>query len=73
MALASSAPRPVVFRVHNSLKDSQLASQVWCFGTMSDCQGATVTLVRDVEVPGMVLWHSSGVASGCFPTGCFPQ
>eukprot|EP00959_Pyramimonas_sp_CCMP1952_P179308 3748714-Pyramimonas_sp.AAC.1 len=26
---------------------------------MSDCQGATVTSIRGVEVPGMMFWHDS--------------
>eukprot|EP00959_Pyramimonas_sp_CCMP1952_P103977 2173389-Pyramimonas_sp.AAC.1 len=32
---------------------SWLVSQEWCFGAMSDCQGAALTLVRGVEVLGM--------------------
>eukprot|EP00959_Pyramimonas_sp_CCMP1952_P356214 7460050-Pyramimonas_sp.AAC.1 len=27
---------------------------------MSDCQGATITLVRGVEISAIVFWHDSG-------------
>eukprot|EP00959_Pyramimonas_sp_CCMP1952_P271254 5670706-Pyramimonas_sp.AAC.1 len=28
-----------------------LASQKWCFGTMSDCEGSALTLIHGAEVP----------------------
>eukprot|EP00959_Pyramimonas_sp_CCMP1952_P343715 7199761-Pyramimonas_sp.AAC.1 len=31
-----------------------------CFGMIRQCQGATITLIRGVEVPGIVFWHGSG-------------
>eukprot|EP00959_Pyramimonas_sp_CCMP1952_P442812 9269947-Pyramimonas_sp.AAC.1 len=30
------------------------------FGTIPDCQGATLPMIRGVEVPGLVFWHGSG-------------
>eukprot|EP00959_Pyramimonas_sp_CCMP1952_P446637 9351974-Pyramimonas_sp.AAC.1 len=35
-------------------------SQKRHLGKLSDCQSAAVTLVRGVEVPGMVFWHGAG-------------
>eukprot|EP00959_Pyramimonas_sp_CCMP1952_P113276 2367638-Pyramimonas_sp.AAC.1 len=37
-----------------------LMPQKRCFGMISECQGAAVTLVRGVEVSGRVLWRESG-------------
>eukprot|EP00959_Pyramimonas_sp_CCMP1952_P392374 8222208-Pyramimonas_sp.AAC.1 len=34
------------------------------FGTLQDCQGATLTFISGVEVPGMVFWRGSGVLEG---------
>eukprot|EP00959_Pyramimonas_sp_CCMP1952_P334610 7007241-Pyramimonas_sp.AAC.1 len=31
-----------------------------CFGRTQDCEGATVTLSRGVDDPGMVFWQDSG-------------
>eukprot|EP00959_Pyramimonas_sp_CCMP1952_P359905 7535763-Pyramimonas_sp.AAC.1 len=31
-----------------------------CIGTTYGCQGASVTLIRGVEVPGMAFRHDSG-------------
>eukprot|EP00959_Pyramimonas_sp_CCMP1952_P266506 5571515-Pyramimonas_sp.AAC.1 len=31
-----------------------------CFGRIPDFEGATVTMFRGGEVPGMALWHDSG-------------
>eukprot|EP00959_Pyramimonas_sp_CCMP1952_P318738 6669303-Pyramimonas_sp.AAC.1 len=37
-----------------------LAYQKGGLGTIQDCQGAAVTLIRGVEVNRMVFWHGSG-------------
>eukprot|EP00959_Pyramimonas_sp_CCMP1952_P433111 9069500-Pyramimonas_sp.AAC.1 len=31
-----------------------------CFGKSQDYEGATVTWVRGVDVPGIAFWHDSG-------------
>eukprot|EP00959_Pyramimonas_sp_CCMP1952_P048793 1019291-Pyramimonas_sp.AAC.1 len=46
--------------LHQFPEFSGLPSQEWCFGSMSDCQGAAVNSIRGVQVPGLVLWHNSG-------------
>eukprot|EP00959_Pyramimonas_sp_CCMP1952_P303000 6339924-Pyramimonas_sp.AAC.1 len=33
------------------------AQQKWCSGMVQDFAGATVTLVRGVEIPRLVFWH----------------
>eukprot|EP00959_Pyramimonas_sp_CCMP1952_P149915 3136950-Pyramimonas_sp.AAC.1 len=35
------------------------AYQKDCSGMPQECEGATITLVRGVEVPRMVVWQSS--------------
>eukprot|EP00959_Pyramimonas_sp_CCMP1952_P033380 700636-Pyramimonas_sp.AAC.1 len=42
-------------------------------GTIEDRQDATVTVIRGVEIPGIVSWQNSGCSIGCLPTGHFPQ
>eukprot|EP00959_Pyramimonas_sp_CCMP1952_P076306 1594501-Pyramimonas_sp.AAC.1 len=57
------APRPFVFNVAAHIRFKHLqefhrlslfAFQTWCPGTIHDCLGATITLARGVEIPGVV-------------------
>eukprot|EP00959_Pyramimonas_sp_CCMP1952_P454604 9470167-Pyramimonas_sp.AAC.1 len=49
-------------------------AQKWCFGRIQDYAGATVMLIRGVEIPNMVLWQDSGLSrrSSQDPNGCLP-
>eukprot|EP00959_Pyramimonas_sp_CCMP1952_P114857 2401167-Pyramimonas_sp.AAC.1 len=39
-----------------------LTSLKWCFGTMQGCSGATVAMIRCVEVSGTAFWYDSGLS-----------
>eukprot|EP00959_Pyramimonas_sp_CCMP1952_P386462 8099242-Pyramimonas_sp.AAC.2 len=54
-------PRTLVFKhVPGFHVFSRLTHQNMHVGIIQDCQGATVTLIRGVEIAGIVFWHSSG-------------
>eukprot|EP00959_Pyramimonas_sp_CCMP1952_P357321 7482145-Pyramimonas_sp.AAC.1 len=47
--------------------------QEMVFSAIQDFQDAAVMVIRGVEVPGRMFWHSSGFSNGCLPTGHFHQ
>eukprot|EP00959_Pyramimonas_sp_CCMP1952_P258042 5393182-Pyramimonas_sp.AAC.1 len=46
---------------HKSSRQFQIFARLtppnWCVGAVSDCQGATVTLIRNAEVPEVMARH----------------